>query len=159
MSEVQNPGTVRRLLQRQIFPTDKDPGTFPLYADLEEAKLDADRYEIGGNTAAKDLNNAAIRQSTSTGRKLRPDQILSRTALSVQPGQMISLGTYFNAFPASYWRRHTVVTDVRLTLRVSGSGTMIAINKSMARGHSQLVESFAVEGEGTETFEADLSLW
>ena len=29
--------------------------------------LDADKYEIGANRAAKELNNAAIRQSTSTG--------------------------------------------------------------------------------------------
>ena len=54
----------RRLLQRQIMPIDRDFDVFALYVDPEDAKLDADKYEVGGNRAAKDLNNAAIRQST-----------------------------------------------------------------------------------------------
>ena len=77
---------VRRLLQRQILPIDRDTDVFALYVDPEEPRLDADRYDIGGNRAAKDLNNAAIRQSTSTGRAVHPDQILSRTAFRVQRG-------------------------------------------------------------------------
>ena len=56
--------TTTRLLQRQILPVDRDPDTFALYVDLEEARLDTSRHEVGGNKAAKDLNNAAIRQST-----------------------------------------------------------------------------------------------
>ena len=109
--------TNRRLLQRQIMPIDRDFDVFALYVDAEDAQLDADRYEIGGNRAAKDLNNAAIRQPTSTGRTIHPDQIESRTALRVRSGERLSFGTYFNAFPASYWRRWTVVQDVRLDRR------------------------------------------
>ena len=150
-------GTVTRLLQRQILPLDRDPDVFALYVDLEEAKLDADRYEIGGNTAAKDLNNAAIRQSTSQGRKLHPDQIVSRTELRLEPSQLLSFGTYFNAFPASYWRRHSVVTDVTLTVEVSGAGSMVTVYKSMARGHSQRVDSATLTGEsGSFSFELSL---
>ena len=110
--------TVTRLLQRQILPLDRDFDVMPLYVDPEEAKLDADRYAIGGDRAAKDLNNAAIRQATSTGRGIGPDQIESRTALRVRSGERLSFGTYFNAFPASYWRRWTVVSDVRLPVDV-----------------------------------------
>ena len=143
-------GTVTRLLQRQILPIDRDTDVFPLYVDLEEAKLDTDRHAVGGDKAAKDLNNAAIRQSTSTGKKLHPDQIRSRTALQVRPSQPLSFGTYFNAFPASYWRRHTVVTDVDLTVDVVGAGTVVTVYKSMARGHSQRVDSVVVEGEGQD---------
>ena len=140
--------TVTRLLQRQILPIDRDTDVFPLYVDLEEAKLDTDRDAVGGDKAAKDLNNAAIRQSTSTGRKLHPDQIRSRTALRLEPSQLLSFGSYFNAFPASYWRRHTIVTEVELTVRVSGAGSMVTVYKSMARGHSQRVDSATVEGDG-----------
>ncbi|MEO5853487.1 MAG: glycosyltransferase [Nocardioides sp.] len=150
--------TVIRLLQRQVFPLDKDTGVFPLYVDLDEAKLDADRYEIGGNKAAKDLNNAAVRQSTSTGRKLHPDQILSRTSLRIPQGQTISFGTYFNAFPASYWRRWTVVEDVVLDLVVHGRGTVVTVYKSMSRGHSQRVESVTVDESGEGAFTFDLPL-
>ena len=53
---------VRKLLQRQILPIDRDTDVFALYVDPEEARLDADRYDIGGSRAAKDLNNAAIRR-------------------------------------------------------------------------------------------------
>ena len=35
--------TTTRLLQRQILPLDRDTDVFPLYVDLEEAKLDTDR--------------------------------------------------------------------------------------------------------------------
>ncbi len=143
-------GTVTRLLQRQILPIDRDTDVFPLYVDLEEAKLDTDRHAVGGDKAAKDLNNAAIRQSTSTGRKLHPDQIQSRTALRLNPSQLLSFGTYFNAFPASYWRRHTVVTDVDLTVEVVGAGSVVTVYKSMARGHAQRVETVTVEGEGQD---------
>ncbi|WP_181312316.1 glycosyltransferase [Nocardioides campestrisoli] len=151
--------TTTRLLQRQIFPLDKDPDVFPLYVDLEEARLDTDRYSVGGSKAAKDLNNAAIRQSISTGRALHPEQILSRTALQVPSGQSISFGTYFNAFPASYWRRWTVVDRVTLTVRLRGRGAMLTVYKSMARGHSQRVDSVTVDqSEGVATYSFDLTL-
>ncbi|NYE37453.1 galactofuranosylgalactofuranosylrhamnosyl-N-acetylglucosaminyl-diphospho-decaprenol beta-1,5/1,6-galactofuranosyltransferase [Nocardioides cavernae] len=150
-------GTVTRLLQRQILPIDRDTDVFALYVDLEEAKLDTDRDAVGGDKAAKDLNNAAIRQSTSTGRKLHPDQIRSRTALRLEPSQTLSFGTYFNAFPASYWRRHTVVDDVELSVSVSGAGATVTVYKSMARGHAQRVDAATVEGDcGTFTFALSL---
>ena len=142
--------TVTRVLQRQILPIDRDTDVFPLYVDLEDVKLDTDRFEVGGNKSAKDINNAAIRQSTSTGRKLHPDQILSRTALRLGSSQLLSFGTYFNAFPASYWRRHTVVTEVELTVNVTGAGSAVTVYKSMARGHSQRVDAGIVEGLGKD---------
>ncbi len=148
----------QRLLQRQIFPLDRDFDVLPLYVDAEEARLDADKYEIGGNRAAKDLNNAAIRQSTSTGRSIHPDQIESRTAFRVKSGERLSFGTYFNAFPASYWRRWTIVTDIALTVKVVGAGASVVVYKSMANGRSQRVESATVGAEGASTFVFDLSL-
>src|SRR3954454_21783830 len=148
---------VRRLLQRQILPIDRDTDVFALYVDPEEARLDADRYEIGGNRAAKDLNNAAIRQSTSTGRAVHPDQIESRTAFRLRQGDKMSFGTYFNAFPASYWRRWSVVDDVRLSVTVAGRGASVTVYKSMANGRSQRVDAATVEGD-RETFDFDLTL-
>src|SRR6478735_302776 len=150
--------TVTRLLQRQILPLDRDFDVMALYVDPEEAKLDADKYEIGGNRAAKDLNNAAIRQSTSTGLSIHPDQIESRTALRVRSGERLSFGTYFNAFPASYWRRWTIVKDVELTVKVAGAGATVIVYKSMARGHAQRVASASTGLEGTGTFVFELPL-
>lgn len=151
-------GTARRLLQRQIMPVDRDFDVMALYVDPEEARLDADKYEVGGNRAAKDLNNAAVRQSTSTGKALHPDQILSRTALRVEQGERLSFGTYFNAFPASYWRRWTVVDQVRLTVTLRGAGATLLVYKSMARGHSQRVEAAETTSDQLETFSFELTL-
>ncbi|GAA4803813.1 glycosyltransferase [Nocardioides caeni] len=150
--------TVRRLLQRQIMPTDGDVDVLPLYLDPEEANLDEDKYVVGGSRAAKELNNASIRQKVATGRVVRPDQILTRTSVRVPSGENLSFGTYFNAFPASYWRRWTVVSEVRLAVTVHGAGATVIVNKSMANGRQQKVESQTTNGDGPTTLTFDLSL-
>jgi len=150
--------TVTRVLQRQILPLDRDFDVMPLYVDPEEAKLDADRYAIGGNRAAKDLNNAAIRQSTSTGATIHPDQIESRTALRVRQGERLSFGTYFNAFPASYWRRWSIVDDVTLTVELQGTGATVIVYKSMAKGHAQRVAAESTADGEPARFSFELPL-
>ena len=70
--------TERRLLQRQILPVDRDTDVFALYVDAEHAALDADKYEIGANRNAQEMNAAQLRQSTATGASIHPDQILGR---------------------------------------------------------------------------------
>src|SRR3954466_12327419 len=150
--------TVRRVLQGQIMPIDRDFDVFALYVDPEDASLDADKYEIGGNKAAKDLNNAAVRQATSTGRGIHPEQIESRTALRVRSGERLSFGTYFNAFPASYWRRWSVVSDVRLTVDVSGRGATLIVYRSLANGRAQRVAPASTGSEAKGTFVFELPL-
>ncbi|WP_299922103.1 glycosyltransferase [uncultured Nocardioides sp.] len=151
-------GTVTRLLQRQILPLDRDTDVFRLYVDPEPAVLDADKYEVGSSRAAQNLNSAQMRQSVSSGATIHPDQILDREALALQAEQRISFGSYFNAFPASYWRRHTVVTDVTLTVTVEGAGATLTVYRSMANGRSQRVETVATGEESTSTFTFELPL-
>jgi len=147
-----------RLLQRQIMPVDRDVDVYPLYVDTQPAILDADKYEVGSNRNARELNAATMRQSVSDGTALRPDQVCSRTAVRVDAGGKLSLGSYFNAFPASYWRRWTVVSAVTLTVRLTGRGASITVYKSTANGRSQRVDAAESETEGTATFAFDLSL-
>lgn len=151
-------GTVTRLLQRQILPIDRDPEVFALYVDLGEANLDEDKYVVGGSRAAKELNNTAIRQGATGGPKLRPEQVVDRTRLLVDAGQSVSLASYFNAFPASYWRRWTIVDKVRLTVSVEGAGATVVVNKSLANGNSQRVDSAVSTEPGAQTFTFDLTL-
>ncbi|WP_028654003.1 glycosyltransferase [Nocardioides sp. J54] len=151
-------GTVRRLLQRQILPIDRDPDVFALYVDLADQDLDEDKYVVGGSRAARELNNTKIRQANGASDRLRVDQVLDRTRLRVDADQTISLGSYFNAFPASYWRRWTVVDQVRLAVTVEGAGATVVVNKSLANGNSQRVEAVESTSEGPETFEFDLTL-
>jgi galactofuranosylgalactofuranosylrhamnosyl-N-acetylglucosaminyl-diphospho-decaprenol beta-1,5/1,6-galactofuranosyltransferase len=158
MTSTTTGGAARRLLQRQILPLDGDVDVLPLYLDPEEANLDEDKYVVGGSRAAKELNNAAIRQKASTGKAVRPDQLLSRTAVRIPSGEKLSFGTYFNAFPASYWRRWTVVTAVTLTVTVRGAGATVIVNKSMANGRQQKVDSAVTEGDGPTALTFELSL-
>ncbi|MEO9325941.1 glycosyltransferase [Nocardioides sp. C4-1] len=149
---------VRRLLQRQIMPVDRDFDVLPLYVDPEAAVLDADKYEIGSNRNAQEINAAGMRKGVTTGATIHLDQIESRTALRVASGERLSFGTYFNAFPAAYWRRWSVVSDVRLVVTVRGAGATVIVYKSMARGNSQRVDSVVTASGEAESFSFDLSL-
>lgn len=150
--------SVTRLLQRQILPLDRDSDVLPLYVDNQAAILDADKYEVGSDKTAQALNNAQIRQSINDGTQIHPDQIESRTALRILKSERLSLGTYFNAFPASYWRRHTVVESVKLTVALQGRGASVIVYKSMANGRSQRVDAAdtGTNPEGTFTFDLPL---
>ena len=148
----------QRLLQRQIMPVDKDTDVFALYVDPETAVLDADKYEVGSNRQAKELNAAGMRRSISTGAAIHPDQILSRTALLIPAQDRMSFGSYFNAFPASYWRRWTIITEVTLTLEIEGSGAGVTVYRSMANGRSQRVETRTTESDQASRFTFELTL-
>ncbi|PAT16052.1 glycosyl transferase [Corynebacterium sp. NML 120412] len=47
-----------------------------------------------------------------------------RTTLTVPEGQEVSFETYFNAFPASYWRRWSQLDRVVLSLDIQGAATI-----------------------------------
>jgi galactofuranosylgalactofuranosylrhamnosyl-N-acetylglucosaminyl-diphospho-decaprenol beta-1,5/1,6-galactofuranosyltransferase len=147
-----------RLLQRQILPLDRDFDVLPLYVDTQPAVLDADKYEVGTNRNARELNAAAMRQSVTDGATIHPDQIESRTSVRVKSGDRLSFGTYFNAFPASYWRRWTVVGSVTLTLTLRGSGATAIVYKSTANGRSQRVDAATTVSGDAQTFTFDLTL-
>ncbi|MFT4211440.1 MAG: glycosyltransferase [Microbacterium sp.] len=72
-------------------------------------------------------------------------ELLGRDGVRVLPGGTVSLGSYFNAFPASYWRAETDVTTVRLTARLTGRGR-IEVFRSDAQASAVLVESREVDG-------------
>ncbi len=151
-------GTVRKVLQRFVLPSDRDLDVVPLYVDTEPAVLDADKGSIGSNATAKNVNRALLRNSMSTGTGLHPDAILDRHRLRVDDGERISTGTYFNGFAAGYWRRWTVVEQVTLQVTLSGPGATVTVYRSMANGRSQRVESATTSGTGESAFEFELSL-
>jgi galactofuranosylgalactofuranosylrhamnosyl-N-acetylglucosaminyl-diphospho-decaprenol beta-1,5/1,6-galactofuranosyltransferase len=57
----------------------------------------------------------------------------SRADATVAAGDEASFATYFNAFPASYWRRWTTLDTIVLALRVSGPGR-VDVYRSKADG-------------------------
>lgn len=153
------PGTERITLMRQIMPAGSDTDVIRLYVDPDPAQLDADKFDLGTSKAAHEANAIATRlqNAANGGKVIHPDQIESRTSFRVEMGESISFGTYFNAFPASYWRRHTIVDKVRLTVHLRGKGARVIVYRSLSNGRSQRVDSAAVE-ESTGEFSFDLPL-
>ncbi len=117
-----------RVAMRVVLPDDGDLDAIPLYID-------------GGKKGAP--------------HEQRPDDVLDRRRLRVRAGKRVSLGSYFNAFPAGYWRAWTVVEFVRLRVVTDGAGSVM-VYKSNARGASQQVTHREMSGHSTVTFDLPL---
>ncbi len=113
-----------RTLQRVILPLDRDSDTLPLYVELGSAPHAA-------------LPDAAVAERP---REQHPENVMDRYRLLIQAGTRVSFATYFNAFPASYWRRWTVVAEIELHVQVRGPGA-VNVYRSTAAGSSERVTS------------------
>ncbi|MCU1606270.1 MAG: hypothetical protein JWP46_2735 [Modestobacter sp.] len=81
----------------------------------------------------------------------------TREDATIAAGSEVSFATYFNAFPASYWRRWTVLPSVILGLRVSGPGR-VDVYRSKADGSIIHVTGARTAGEDRPLeFELDLT--
>jgi galactofuranosylgalactofuranosylrhamnosyl-N-acetylglucosaminyl-diphospho-decaprenol beta-1,5/1,6-galactofuranosyltransferase len=163
-----------RVLQRVVFPTQGNLDVVSLYVEtkldqgpvvsaleLEESTKSSDSKD--DTLAASAITSAvpgeaqsAVRfgidaQATSTG------DLAGRRSAVVSAGRRVSLGAYFNAFPASYWRRWSVLDEVLLRMRISGEGTII-VYRSTARGHSHPVESIYFDADGAQDYVLALPL-
>lgn len=125
-------------LQNVVFPdVSGDPDVLPLYLDPEIWT------RIDGRPVR--LSNLATLEN-----------VLSRSSTRVRAGERVSLGTYFNAFPASYWQRWSVLKSVTLTVRTEGQGTVL-VYRTNSNGQQQRVASRAVAGTETSVFELPLT--
>ena len=88
------PVAPEQVLQRVVFPRGEDP------LDVRPLYID----------------EPASLHSTAT--------VVSRRCVRVPAHSKISFATYFNAFPASYWKRWTKVDEVVLRMKVTGSGRL-----------------------------------
>lgn len=117
------------VLQNVVFPVDRDPDLLPLYADPEVWSV---------------IEDAPVRVSDNA----HLGNVLGRHRARVVAGRRVSFGTYFNAFPASYWQHWTAVREVSLTVRTSGKATVL-VYRSNGSGVRQRVATREVDGEGT----------
>ncbi|PNI10116.1 glycosyl transferase [Arthrobacter sp. AFG7.2] len=138
-------------LQRVILPSVSQMDTVPLYMDMGTATGiqlptvgDRDGMPSGGRAVSSPTKEAHV------------EDFLSRHSTSVRSGERVSFGSYFNAFPASYWRRWTTVDKIRLHVRTQGTGSVI-VYKSNARGSLQRVDTRRVEGIADNYFELSLA--
>ncbi|MCY0903566.1 glycosyltransferase [Arthrobacter sp. H14-L1] len=140
-----------RTLQRVILPSQSQMDTVALYMDTGSAT------GVQLPTMGQDPRDTARPQTDGgAGADVHVEDFLSRRSTSVRSGERVSFGTYFNAFPASYWRRWTTVESVRLSVKTTGSGAVI-VYKSNARGSLQRVDTRQVDGDATSTFDLTLA--
>jgi galactofuranosylgalactofuranosylrhamnosyl-N-acetylglucosaminyl-diphospho-decaprenol beta-1,5/1,6-galactofuranosyltransferase len=119
-------GPAGALLQRVISPRAGDP------LDLRALYVDEDK----GNR----------QRSRST----------ARTELEVPADSEVSFATYFNAFPASYWRRWTTLETVELRLSVDNP-CRVDVYRSKSDGTQIHVRGQVVEGKERISFSLDLT--
>ena len=134
-----------RVVQRVVLPPDRDLDVLPLYVDGTQGE--------GGRLEQADGTSVVVSSGPSD---LHPDDIVSRRSVAVRAGERLSFGSYFNAFPASYWRRWTDVGSVRLSVRTTGHGSLI-VYRSNARGAKQRVDMVQVEGSAATEFDLTLA--
>jgi galactofuranosylgalactofuranosylrhamnosyl-N-acetylglucosaminyl-diphospho-decaprenol beta-1,5/1,6-galactofuranosyltransferase len=170
MTEQATPARTLRVLQRVVFPGD-DLDVVPLYV---ETKMDRGAAELAAEMAAEELTGRKVTGGTSTASaavgeaqsSIRfgvdvPTHLIEevgpRRSALITSGCRVSFATYFNAFPASYWRRWTTVDAVTLRIRVVGESKVI-LYRSTARGHSHPIETINIESDYAETIERALPL-
>ena len=137
------PGLRELALQRLVLPADADFDTLPLYVEKGDAR------PLPGDP---EPDEDALPMPSE---HVHPDLVLGRHRLQIPAGNRVSFGTYFNAFPAAYWRRWTSVEKVTLRITVEGSCDVL-VYRSNSRGDQQRVANQRVEGR--QTVEFDLSL-
>lgn len=100
---------------------------------------------------------SALYVDTGTGDGSQPGEayeILGRRSIRVYAHKRVSLATYFNSFPASYWQRWTNVREIRLRVELTGEG-LLSVYKSTARGR---YSAHASRQFANEVVEIDLPL-
>ena len=125
------------VLQNVVFPLDRDPDLLPLYADPETWSV---------------IDEKPVRVSS----RAQLGNILDRNRVRIVAGRRVSFGTYFNAFPASYWQHWTSVRRVRLTVRTTGPATIL-VYRSNGSGVRQRIDTHEVVGDATSDFDLDLT--
>ncbi|GAA2738879.1 glycosyltransferase [Pedococcus aerophilus] len=126
-------GADERVLARVVFPTDGDLDVLPLYVDGQQVPVAGPDGEAA-QPVAYDQN---------------PDQVLGRRSYRLGHGERASFATYFNAFPAGYWRRWSTLAGVRLRVRTSGTGTLV-VYRSSARGSVARVTARSLSASSDE---------
>lgn len=140
------------VVNRVVYPVKDAEITMPLYViPWHRSYLQRTVLDPRMNTRAIDINNLNL----TDFKKLLADTsshlpnvetqgictVLSRNSLCVAAGKHVSLCTFFNAFPASYWQHWTHVKTVKFTARVEGAGAL-QLMRSTGRGLTYPVQKF-----------------
>jgi galactofuranosylgalactofuranosylrhamnosyl-N-acetylglucosaminyl-diphospho-decaprenol beta-1,5/1,6-galactofuranosyltransferase len=103
-----------------------------------------------------DVRKLYLEESTTNSRRAHAS---NRTSLQIGAESEVSFATYFNAFPASYWRRWTTCASVVLRAELTGTGR-VDVYRTKATGARIFVEGreFASTGDQSVTVEFQVGL-
>lgn len=156
-----------RVLQRVVLPFDQGVDVLPLYVEGKIPRHaatsaapapgagEADAPSGGGAEDA--ASSVRYEGDTHDGGSREGGDAANRRSAVVRARQRVSFGTYFNAFPASYWRRWTIVDEVLLRVRIRGDATVV-VYRSTAKGNNFSIESERVNSPEARDLEFTLSL-
>ena len=167
MQEMQNVSSANssnegwEVVNRVVYPVKDAEITMPLYViPWHRSYLQRTVLDPRMNTRAIDINNLNL----TDFKKLLADTsshlpnvetqgvctVLSRNSLCVDAGKHVSLCTFFNAFPASYWQHWTRVKTVKFTALVEGEGEL-QLMRSTGRGLTYPVQKFEFDSTKQQT--------
>ncbi|MFC5745983.1 glycosyltransferase [Actinomadura rugatobispora] len=152
-----------RVLHRVVMPVDRDQDILKLYLEGNIVRTQqADHADAGAAAVAPasgpDTEPAEFQPAEHWDGSDREDEDEDdepggpghdRRRVVVPAGRRVSFLTYFNAFPASYWRRWTRLEEVVLRVRVRGDAKIL-VYRSNSKGHSQRLESLEVHSAAAE---------
>lgn len=137
-----NDNVVWEAVMRVVYPVKDAEQTLPLYAidwtrphaaeTTLDSRIDMRRLEFGSMNQST-LQRLLRGAGSSTGVTCDSFSITGRTSLMLNDRGHMSGCTFFNAFPASYWRRWTAVKTVRFTASIVGNAK-ISVFRSTGRG-------------------------
>lgn len=134
---------------RVVFPAGQDEDIIPLYLTFgRSAGVPPEEQEISGRPERGGPVTERAPVAVFSGTE-HSEAILSRRSIRVASGERASLATYFNAFPASYWRKWTNVDTVRLALTIEGAASVL-VYKSNPRGVAQRAKTVRTDGTRTD---------
>ena len=152
-----------RVVHRTILRPDQEIDIRPMYVGgvsgfggteaESSAGASGDTSDAGDavNYSSSDRSAATEAVSLSGYGKITDEGAL------VMPERRLTFGTYFNAFPAGYWRRWTSFASVRLQVTVRGEGSL-TVYRSTAKGHVQRADGVTFDTSEPTTYTCDLPL-
>ena len=149
--DVEPPST---LLQRVIMPRTADPmAVRALYVDEQTYRA----RRVWPPATAQRRNprdvDLDVTFSNPNARRVRP---LSRTSVRVPEQTEVSFASYFNGFPAGYWRRWSILEVVHLRLALEGAGRL-DVYRSKADATQIHVHGEIIDGTREVDVELDLT--
>ncbi|MCV7256876.1 galactofuranosyltransferase GlfT2 [Mycobacterium hackensackense] len=99
-----------------------------------------------------DVRKLYIEESSTNARRAHAP---TRTTLEISRESEVSFATYFNAFPASYWRRWSILESVVLRVEITGSAR-VDVYRSKATGARITLGGTEIVESGVAEFEIDL---